>query len=126
MSNKLVYRVETDDGNGMYAAKIGIYYSEKTKDAPDPASHRPQPRTCIREHLMDVPDKSQYLFGFSNIQQVKNWILNPTDFRFLSENFKLSVYEVPSHCIVEDDNQLVYFHPKATLIERQSLLDFIN
>lgn len=125
MDNKLVYRVETDDGEGMYCARIGICYSEKIKGAIDPATHRPQPRTHIREHLMDVPDKSQYLFGFANIQQVKNWILNPTDFQFLSENFKLSVYEVEPHTIVEDENQLVFFYPKAILVERQSLLNLI-
>jgi len=122
MSNKRVYRVETEDGKGMYAMRIGIYYSVKNKDAPDPATHRPQPKIHIREHLSDVEDKSQHLFGFANIQQLKNWIRNPSDFEFLAENFKISVYEVPLDDIVEDENQLVYFRPNAKLIERQSLL----
>lgn len=123
--SKLIYRVETEDGKGMYAMRIGIYYSEKDKDAPDPATHRPQPKMHIREHLMDVDDKSQYLFGFASIQQVKKWIHNPSDFEFLAKNFKISVYQVSLDDILEDENQLVYFYPNAKLIERQSLLNFV-
>lgn len=116
-----IYRVETDDLRGMYAFQIGIYYSPKNNDRIDPAQHRPQPKRHIREHLMDVGDKSQHLFGFRNIEQVQRWIRNPTDFEFLSQNFKLSVYEIDETEIVEDENQLVYFHPKAVLIERLPL-----
>lgn len=116
-----IYRVETDDLRGMYAFQIGIYYSPKNNDHIDPAQHRPQPKRHIREHLMDVDDKSQHLFGFRNIEQVQRWIRNPTDFEFLSQNFKLSVYEIDETEIVEDENQLVYFHPKAVLIERLPL-----
>lgn len=122
MSNKLVYRVETESGDGMYADKIGILDSTGSQDSF--TSYRPFPSENISKHLRKVTNRKDYLFGFANLQQVKNWILNPVDFEFLAENFKISVYKISLNDIVEDGNQLVYFQPNAKLIERQSLLQF--
>ena len=112
-----VYRIELEDGTGVYRSSKGNLWNKITDSMVDFSCHpRPQEDPVLNyDELFDV----KFSFGFSSIEQYKNWFFNPYWRKELSKyGVFLSLYEVDKEHFRNGQKQIIFRKDHAVLKER--------
>lgn len=132
-----VYRIEKEDGTGVYTTG-GVTAAERAlierisdyggfcDDGWSPSSRHPAPG--IDRKLGPVWAKTpadlrrRYYFGFKDIAQLQHWFF---DIRLNNEltamGFRVSVYGIEEHDVIEGEHQVAFVKAHATLLDRVGL-----
>lgn len=128
-----VFRVEDDEGNGMYNGWCALQEMQERERHPIPgddwelmsAVHKSKiDERCYEVLSMNDPCEApdELLFGFASMEQLRFWIYKHEWIqRLKDEGFKLSVYEVEDGWAAHGRTQAVFIKDKATLINQIEL-----
>lgn len=123
-----VYRIEDDKG-------VGMYHSSKVEGdeycVPVDYDRHPTPfddsLLCNKWREMSVIDRKSHIFGFSSVEQLRNWIYNDLWLKNLhEEGFVISVFSVERENVIEGHTQALFVRDKATSWVSLSIIEFFN
>lgn len=117
----LIYRVEQENGRGMYVDnKDDTYSSEMTEAMRHPI---PSEDAALRDAWNALSlSQFKYCFGFSSLEQLKSWIYR-SDWRAAinADGFKVAAYETTDFLV--GDTQAVFRKATARLQFSISILE---
>jgi len=126
LPNKTIYRVEKESGEGLYDgrfASIGVDIDRHPSPADDAAIgvfFKSDPAS------RNVKYQKKWSFGFSNIEDAKNWINDSNLIDKLKEDgYVLKEFTLPSNFIIEGFKQTI-FQKKYTIKEESFDLDLVK
>jgi len=132
----LIYRVETESGDGLYRLKEGMtcpfieIINEYTPSITDAVLigihiHPGQDRDLNWDQKM-FREQQLYSFGFPSIAALRKWIYDDKWIIPLDERgYKISVYEVSDFYAQSSDRQSIFRKKHAKLIKVISFLDIV-
>lgn len=142
MTTVILYRVERENGDGMYRPGDADDFSSPFNDVvqewkgASPDRHNEYNTTLCKYHALPIEDPAifpimlrvdsrLYYFAFSSREQLDAWICIPEWKAGLrAKGFAVSVYSVSESCAAIGDSQAVFIKERATLIERVDLTEF--
>lgn len=122
-----VFRLETSDGLGIYRNNIKntskpSMWDLVTNKFEDPIIN-PIPYNDLK---IDLSYWSEYICGFKDIEQYKNWVFNPYWRRqFANKGVRMVTYTVPEDSIHFGKKQLAFNKNLAIKINDESLLNYL-
>ncbi len=142
MTTVILYRVERENGDGMYRPGDADDFSSPFNDIVQEwkgasSEHRDEYNaTLCKYHALPMEDpiifpimlrvdSRLYYFAFSSREQLDAWICVPAWKAGLrAKGFAVSVYSVSESCAAIGASQAVFIKERATLIERVDLTEF--
>jgi hypothetical protein len=117
-----VYRVETDEGDGVYHVWAHDYNEfpcdlyDKHPDIYTDKGFKKKQITGFNDISLciSVSCDANFRFGFESIEQLKQWFYHKESLQSIARQCNVSVYEVKSHKICKGDKQLVFVLDKTT------------
>ena len=133
MRKELCFRMETEEGIGMYGATIGDGNPNdwfvprfgsilNEADANSGGTMHPSPDEdgALGWHDIRYIERSKYYFGFASIEQLRRWLFRPDLIAKLPEyNLAVSIYETEDYHI--GDTQMVFRKSTANRVGRFQL-----
>lgn len=110
----IVYRIENQAGEGMYAADHCIYQCPSYEDF---GNHKgPQSDNRLLDELRlknwsyDIPQ--HFSFGFSSVEQMRTWLFEDVWLLWLADNgFILAIIETDD--VIAGDTQCIFIKPET-------------
>lgn len=142
MAKTILFRVERENGGGMYRPADECDFSSPFSDVidewvehsgEDPAeyyaayckSHITPQEDPLLCHLFWGSSGKLYHFAFASREQLNQWICrNEWKIGLSLKGFSVSVYSVDARFCVHGGNQSVFMKSKAHLIDRIDLMSF--
>lgn len=123
----IIFRVETEQGKGMYNVTIPSMQDLTEGDASDrhplPWDDSRLERRCAALGLDVYALPDTFRFGFRDYAQMRNWLHLDRWLEYLhGVGFVLSLYDVPYDACADGHSQLVFDLDAAELIEQRSLV----
>ena len=122
---KIVYRIETEKGVGMYDSGCASYMQNKYKHTTPREDRRLWEALGIYADSDFDEDIEQALqefkFGFKDIIQLRSWVYQEAWLTSLHDNgLRMMEYTCEDWDVLEGDSQIVFKNPK------QSKMNFLN
>lgn len=113
-----VYRIEDEEGVGMYWSKKITAYTDDDYPVPiDEGKHPPPYRDSLintQWSLMTLLEQKEYIFGFSSLGQLRNWIYNNDWLMNLhAKGFVISVFEIDEEDVIKGYTQALFIRSKS-------------
>ncbi len=104
-----VYRVEGNDGNGLYQQNIKI---ENNKNRPSPYQDGDISLIFNGSMTDNNPYQKEYIFGFKDLNQLKEWIKDID-----MSNLIIKKYKIPENYVIEGEKQIIFKKEESEFIE---------
>lgn len=119
----LVYRIEDADGGGIYRGYSGRSWDYAHDDMKHPLPYEDSLLAPLYNKL-DSSARSNYIYGFSSIQQLRSWIYADGWLLDMHDaGFKLSIYNVTDEVLM-GHTQVMFLRSEA--VERHDLMEYFN
>lgn len=117
-----VWRIEDDDGAGMYQYDGLIEAAEgELNDNADKSVH-PNPIWDTQLGFNELPNWMDWYFGFATLSQMRQWVYKAKWRRKLRElGYLLVKYEVPDEGFRRSQYQAIFHKYSATIVERRAV-----
>ena len=102
----LVYRIEDEDGKGMYHSSKAISMEVDERKHKEPCSDSLLAPVWLS---LSTGSRETFVFGFASIEQLRNWVYDDDWLYKLHETgFILSVYDVPDKDVIAGHTQVMF------------------
>ena len=106
-----VYRLETDEGRGVYAATAMAYVAKSVSPTPDA-----DVRLAPVWNAIDYVDRNNWFFGFEDVASLQRWFYSARDRNALhQQGIRCSVYLVPEDSVHLGTAQVLFRRARAVL-----------
>lgn len=122
-----LYRIESVDGKGVYDGKGFNILSKGDEDnQPGPELEPKFLNIFSNDTSSDSQYKKEWLFAFSNEQQIKSWVTHESVLNELKEaGFLLKKIDINPNYVIQGDNQAI-FKPSGIISSSSISLDIIS
>ncbi len=123
MRKELCYRIEYENGEGIYRRSCGIMPNDQEGG---PLNHpNPDEDHLLKDVWLDLRYKTNqafcYYFGFSSIEQLRRWFFDQTYLQTIHDRgVRIAIYQTDDYHF--GDTQMIFRKSAATLIGKADLI----